>query len=102
MVPSPQEPTTPSLLSSSPRRPHLDLGLLPARRWLVDGHLDGFFVIGHHDGTKRAVLRVHLRVIHRPETMELQVIQVPVGWPEGHIGSGTGSIPLFHLPEFVP
>lgn len=80
-------------------RPHLDLRLLPARRWLINGHLDGLLVIGHHNGTQRAIFCVHLRVIHRPETVELQVLQVPAGWPEGHVGSecqlGTGSPPLF-------
>ena len=81
-----ESPQTSSLLPSSPAkapgdrgRPHLDLGLLPARRWLVNGHFDGLLVIGHHDGPQRAVLRVHLRVIHGPETVELQVLQVPVG-----------------------
>lgn len=62
-------------------RPHLDLGFLFARCWLINGHLDGLLIIGHHDGAQRAVFCVHLCVIYRPETVELQILQVPVGWP---------------------
>lgn len=87
-------------------RTHLDLGLLLARCWLINGHLDGFLIIGHHDGSQRAVLRVYLRVIHGPETVELQVLQVPAVLPEGPAGSEcqprTGPLPLLHLPEFAP
>lgn len=67
--------------SSTPVIVHifLDLGLLLAQCWLVDGHLDGLLIVGHHDGAQRAVFCVHLCVIHRPETVKLQVLEVPVG-----------------------
>ena len=57
----------------------LDLGLLLARRRLVDGHLDGLLPVGHHDGPQRRVVGVHLLVVHRPEPMEEQVLLVPKG-----------------------
>lgn len=79
--------------------PHLDLRLLPARSWLVDGHFDGFLVVGHHNGAQRAVLRVHLRVVHGPEPVELQVFQVPAEWPGAHPLSACGDLPtLFPSP----
>ena len=39
---------------------HLDLALpLPNSR-LIDGHLYGLFIVGHHDGAESTVLCVHL------------------------------------------
>lgn len=69
-------PASPLLPSShqgrwSQGQAHLDLGLLLARRWLINGHLDGLLIIGHHNGPQSTVLRVYLRVIHRPEPVEL-------------------------------
>ena len=55
----------------------LDLGLLPARRRLVDGHLDGLLPVGHDDGPQRREVGVQLLVVHRPEPMEEQVLLVP-------------------------
>ena len=55
----------------------LYLRLLPARRRLVDGHLDGLLPVGHHDRPQRRVVRVHLLVVHRPEAVEDQVLLVP-------------------------
>lgn len=51
---------------------------LPDGRF-VDGHLDRLLVVGHHDRTQRRVLRVHLLVVHRPESMELQHMLIPLG-----------------------
>lgn len=57
----------------------LDLALPLPRRWLVDGHLDGFLPVGHDDGAEGGVLGVDLRVIHRPEPVEHEVLLVPGG-----------------------
>lgn len=79
--------------------PHLDLRLLPARGWLINGHLDGLLIVGHYDGAQRAVLRVHLCVIHGPEPVELQVFQVPAEWPGDTPLSALGDPPtLFPSP----
>lgn len=44
---------------------------------LVDRHLNGLLVVGHHDGTERAEVCVELLVINRPETVEEQVLFIP-------------------------
>lgn len=42
-------------------------------------YLDGFLPVGHDDGAKSGVLGVDLRVIHRPEPVEHEVLLVPGG-----------------------
>ena len=56
----------------------LNLTLSLAIRGLVDGHFHCLVIISHHNGAKRTVLGVHLRVIHRPEAVELQHLHIPV------------------------
>ena len=56
----------------------LDLTLPLPRRWFVDWHLDRLLPVGHDDGTEGGVLSVHLRIIHRPETVKQKVLLVPV------------------------
>lgn len=55
----------------------LNLRFLLAIGRLVDGHLDSLLVVGHNNGTQRRVLGVYLRIVYRPETMELQDTLVP-------------------------
>lgn len=56
----------------------LDLRLALAGCRLVDGHLDGLVVVRHHHRAQGAKLRVHLRVVDRPEAVELEALDVPV------------------------
>lgn len=50
----------------------LDLALAFAIRGFVDGHLDVFFPISHHNRSQRTEFSVNHLVVHRPEAMELQ------------------------------
>ena len=56
----------------------LDLGLLLPRGRLIDRHLDGFLVVGDHDGAEGGVVGVDLGVVDRPEPVEHQVTLVPL------------------------
>lgn len=51
-------------MDQPPPSTHLNLGFLLAKRWLIDGHLNGLFVVGDHDGAQGAELCVQLLVIH--------------------------------------
>ena len=55
----------------------LDLGFLLARSRFINRHLDGLLVVGDDHGAQGGVLRVDLRVVHRPEPVEQQVLLVP-------------------------
>ena len=57
----------------------LNLRFLLAVRRFVDRHFHGLLVVGDDDGAKRGVLCVDLRVVHGPETVELQATNVPLG-----------------------
>ena len=54
----------------------LNLTLPFSRGRFIDGHLDSFLVVGHHNGSESTVLRVQLAVLHRPEAMPHQVLLV--------------------------
>ena len=56
-----------------------NLGLALAGGRFVHGHLDGLFPVGHDDGAQGRVLRVDLRVVHRPEAVKHEVVLVPLG-----------------------
>lgn len=51
--------------------------LLSPRRRLVDGHLDGLFIVGHHYGPQGTVMRVDLLVVYGPEPVEHQALLIP-------------------------
>ena len=61
-------------------KPHLDLGYPFPWCWLIDGHLDGFFIVCHHYGPQGAVVCVDLLVIYWPEPMEHQTPLIPAIW----------------------
>jgi len=59
----------------------LDLALLLARSWLIYGHFYHLIPVGHYSATKSRVLGVHLRLVHRPEPVEIEHFFVPLsGW----------------------
>merc|ERR1719234_1998785 len=56
----------------------LDLRFLLPWSWFVDWHLDCFFVVCYNNATQGRVVRVHLLIINRPESMEKQVVLIPL------------------------
>lgn len=56
---------------------NLDLWFLFPHGWFINGHLNGFLVIGDYDGPESAVLGVDLFVIDRPKPVEHQTVLIP-------------------------
>ena len=56
---------------------YLDLALSLARCRLVDRHLDGFIIVGDHNGAQGGEVSVDLLVIHRPEAVKHQCLFIP-------------------------
>lgn len=52
---------------------------------LIDGHLDGLFIISHHDGPQRTVICVDLLIVYGPEPMEQQTFRIPGIWDKRSI-----------------
>jgi hypothetical protein len=44
---------------------------------LIDRHFDRLLIIGDHDRPQGTELGVHLRVVHRPESMKLKRVDIP-------------------------
>ncbi len=56
---------------------NLDLWFLFPHGWFVNGHLDGFLIIGDYDGPESAVFGVDLLIIDGPEPVEHQTLLIP-------------------------
>lgn len=66
-----------SLMNSGMCWKNLDLWFLFPDCWFINGHLDGFLIIGNYDGSESAVLGVDLFIIDGPEPVEQQTLLIP-------------------------